>query len=579
MVAAAVGEEDGEVEGGGLIGNLSEVDGEGGGLAVELGEDPLAVDEAAVFADAGEVVVHLEVEDAGGDTSVLLEVEGLDGGRRGVGGYDEVAEEACVGFEPTAGLALDATLDDACGERREVVAAEAADDLLLGLDTDDEGHAYLIGAVRRIGAEPGSDGDDGREIAAVFLDAVQQEVVVVGHACRHVDLVFTAADGEGPAHQEAVGEEVIGWMFGYVVHGDETLEAVAHVEAAHRLVAVVVGDGDGDAVQGGVAIDEADAAVAVGACGTHGVAGQTSREDVALLGGEVVRVVELGVDGACVAKGDFVHLVLEEGLAVDPDVDAVVAIAEGRALGHVCGIDTDIETAQDIERIGLGAEDRVLTADIELEGFFEMVDAAVFIDREDADAADGGRNGVAECHAILQGVEGLLGACVANLVMEMRAAAHAAVAGVCNEVAAADREDVGREGGVEGVALMGGLILQHILGDGAVIAVEVQIDGGDVASVVDVEHLAAIVGGDAEAGDIAVGRGIDRGANAVVATNAEVDATVIVVATDFGESARRCGREPQGEVQLRGLLALGVGSDKKEREKCYGEEGFHICDL
>ena len=200
MVAAAVGEEDGEVEGGGLVGDLSEVDGEGGGLAVELGEDPLAVDEAAVFADAGEVVVHLEVEDAGGDTSVLLEVEGLDGGRRGVGGYDEVAEEACVGFEPTAGLALDATLDDACGERREVVAAEAADDLLLGLDTDDEGHAYLIGAVRRIGAEPGSDGDDGREIAAVFLDAVQQEVVVVGHACRHVDLVFTAADGEGPAH-------------------------------------------------------------------------------------------------------------------------------------------------------------------------------------------------------------------------------------------------------------------------------------------------------------------------------------------------------------------------------------------
>lgn len=52
VVAAAVGEEDDEVEGGGVGGHLLEVDAEGGCLAVELCEDPLLVDEAAIFGNA-----------------------------------------------------------------------------------------------------------------------------------------------------------------------------------------------------------------------------------------------------------------------------------------------------------------------------------------------------------------------------------------------------------------------------------------------------------------------------------------------------------------------------------------------
>ena len=103
--------------------------------------------------------------------------------------------------------------------------------------------------------------------------------------------------------------------------------------------------GDSDAVEGGVAVDEADAAVAKGAGWAHGVARESAGDDVGLAGGEEMAVVELGVDGAGVAEGDLVDAILEEVSTVDPDVETFVAVALSRAFGHIGGIDGDVETS------------------------------------------------------------------------------------------------------------------------------------------------------------------------------------------------------------------------------------------
>ena len=132
-----------------------------------------------------------------------------------------------------------------------------------------------------------------------------------------------------------------------------------------------------------------------------------------------------------------------------------------------------------------------------------------------------------------------------------------------------NREDAFGEVGVEGVALVACLIVEHIFSNSPVIAVEMEIDGGEVARVVDVEHLATIVGGDAQTRDIAVGRSVDGSSHTFVATHTEVEAAVEVVGAHFGKGARGGGREMQRRHQLGCFLGL---CDNGERQD--GEDGY-----
>ena len=470
-VLAGIGEENAEFEIGDAGRHLGEVDAEGGTLAVELGQHPLAVDETAVLDHAGEVVAHFHVQHTF-HFLAFLEVERLDVGGCGVAHDHEIAKGAHVGFEPAAGFALDAALDQAGGEGRRFVALELAENELLGLEADDDRDAEGPGAVRGIGAAEGLDGVDGRDVAAVVLKAVGEDVVVVNHAGGHFNLIVATVDLEGPADGEAVGAEVVGWVFRHLVHGDEGFEMVSYIETADGLVAVVVGDGDGDAVEGGVAVDEADAAVAKGAGILGRVTHKAAGENVGLTGGGEVVPVELGIDGAGVAVGNLVDPILKEGRAVDPNVDAVVAVVHGGAFGAVGGVDAHIETPKDGQRIVGRAESAALAAEVDLVGGLGSVETGVFVDRQESDALNGGRDGVVEGDAVGQGVERLLGAGVAHFVVEVGAAAHAAVAGVGDELSALDGQSPFGDDGVEGIALVGALKGKDVVGNGAMVAVE-----------------------------------------------------------------------------------------------------------
>lgn len=364
-------------------------------------------------------------------------------------------------------------------------------------------------------------------------------------------------------------------MLGDDVHRHEAFEAVADIYGADRLVAVIVGDRHGDAVEGGVAVDEADAAIAEGAGGAYGVAGEAAGDDIALLRGEVLVVVELGIDGAGLGKGEAFQTILEEGHAIDPDVDTVVAVARRGALGAVGGIDREVEAADDGEGVVDGAEGHGVVGEVELVVLLAAVDTAVAIDRQQTDAADRGGGMVLDLHAIGERVEDVEGAGVAHLVVEMGTAAHATVAGEGHDVALADRQHALGKGGVEGVGLLLTLDVIDEVADGAVVAVEVEIDGGDAAGMGNIEHLAARVGGDAQTDDVAVGRGIDRGADAVLAADAEVDAAMEMVGSDLAKGARRGGHEMEGEVEMGRAFGLRLDGQGGKEQKGKEERFLH----
>ena len=104
--------------------------------------------------------------------------------------------------------------------------------------------------MRGIRAPPGFDGVDGRYVATVFLHAVEEEVVIIDHAGRHFDLIVAATHTERPADGKAVGKEVIRGMLGDVVHGHKRFEGIAYIQRTYGGIAVEVGDGDSDAMEG-----------------------------------------------------------------------------------------------------------------------------------------------------------------------------------------------------------------------------------------------------------------------------------------------------------------------------------------
>ena len=175
----------------------------------------------------------------------------------------------------------------------------------------------------------------------------------------------------------------------------------------------------------------------------------------------------------------------------------------------------------------------------------------------------------------------MLGAGVAHLVVEVWTATHATVARIGNQLPPLDGELSLLHNGVQRIALSSRLQTAHVGGYGPMVAVKVQIDGGDIAGMVDVEHLAPVVGGDAEARHVAVSRSIDGSAHTVVSPNAEVDTTVEMVGAYLGKGAGRRRVQMKGIVELRWLQRLGRSRhvaedhDKKE-ESAYGRHE-HVC--
>ena len=208
--------------------------------------------------------------------------------------------------------------------------------------------------------------------------------------------------------------------------------------------------------------------------------------------------VELCVDSAGVGVGDNVHFVLEERTAVDPDVDAVETVIGSGTFRLVRSPNSDVEATEYGNRVFGGAKARGFVAEVDLVWGFGTVDSAVFVDGKQSDAFDGGCLFVDKGDAVMEGIEALLGAGVAHFIMEVRPTAHTTVAGVGYEVATVNGEQPLGHDGVEGVALMLGLVATDVLGNIAVVTVKVEVDCGDIASMVDVKHFAAVIGGDAE---------------------------------------------------------------------------------
>ena len=150
--------------------------------------------------------------------------------------------------------------------------------------------------------------------------------------------------------------------------------------------------------------------------------------------------VELCVDSAGVGVSDNVHFVLEEGATVDPNVDAVETVVGSGTLRLVRSPNSDVEATEYGNRVFGGAKARGFIAEVDLVWGFGTVDAAVFVD---------------------------------------------------------GKQSLGHDG-VEGVALMLGLVATDVLGYIAVVTVKVEVDCGYIASMVDVKHFATVVGGNAE---------------------------------------------------------------------------------
>lgn len=564
-IVAAVGEEDAQLEVGGKGWELPQVDGEGCRLAVELAEYPLAVDKATVLGHAGEVVAHLHAQHLA-YLAPLLEVEGFDIGRLVIAHDHKIAKTAYVGLQPTAGAPLDIAFDKAGGQSRSPVARKLANHQLLRLIADDYGHAEGPCAVGRIGALPRLDGVDGGDVAAVVLETMSEQVVVVKHASGHVDLIVATIHLQRLLGEEAIGAEAIRGVLGELVHGHEGLEAVADIDGADSPVAVVVGDAYGDAVERGVAIDKPDATVAKGAGRPGGVRREAPGDDVGLAGGDKVVPVELGIDGAGVGKGYLLYPILEKWNSIDPYIQALVAIVWGRALGAVRSPNAHIEAPQDGDGICLGAQGGARPVEGDLEGGRGAVEAGALVGRQQTDATDCGREGVADSHPVGQGVERLLGARVADFVVEVGTAAHAAIAGISNQLAAPDRQHPFGEGGVEGVALVHTLEVEHVGSNVAMVAVEVQVDCGNIATVIDIKHLATIVCRNAEAADIAIGGGVDGLSHTIAAAYAQIEAAMEVVGTGLGKGAGRLGRAVQREVEFGRLEGLRLGLEERTDE-------------
>ena len=133
----------------------------------------------------------------------------------------------------------------------------------------------------------------------------------------------------------------------------------------------------------------------------------------------------------------------------------------------------------------------------------------------------------------------------------MWASAHARVSCIGYEFAPFDGEHSFSNCGIECVTLVFSLIAVHILGDVAMVAVEVKIYCSDISRMVDVQHFATVISGDAETRHIAVGGSIYRCPHAFVATDTEVDTTMEMIGAYLGKSTRRGCGQMQRVVKLR----------------------------
>ncbi len=129
----------------------------------------------------------------------MLEIKRLEGRGSHIVGYNEIAKVTHIGFEPKTGFAFHFAFHHTGGKGREFVILQFTKNQLFGFKANDQGDTELPSAVRGIGTLPWLDGVDWRDITAVFLVAMDEKVVIVDHACGHVNLIVATANTEGPA--------------------------------------------------------------------------------------------------------------------------------------------------------------------------------------------------------------------------------------------------------------------------------------------------------------------------------------------------------------------------------------------
>jgi hypothetical protein len=313
-------------------------------------------------------------------------------------------------------------------------------------------------------------------------------------------------------------------------------------------------------------VGERDDAVARdGMRGAVGDARESAREDVVVLGGGILGIVDKSVDGTGLLEEESGRMVRPEEVAVDIEFNAFDPVAASGRLGDVIAEDSSIEGTEDLERVsafGIGAFAAFLGNHV-VPREARPVEDRGGRSRVELDIGDGGLNRVGITHAEIERVYRLVVVGEANLVVEMRATRAACVAGMCEKLAFGDGDRVGRKVNVEGESLVGILIVADERGERLAVVVEVHIYRAEAVGMGDVDVLATTPWRDTYAADVAVGVGIDILAH--LAAHTEVDAAVVVVGTYLGERRREGDRDMEGVVEI--VLRDAVGNHGVERQR------------
>ena len=308
-----------------------------------------------------------------------------------------------------------------------------------------------------------------------------------------------------------------------------------------------------------------DAVARDGTRWTVGNSRESAGEDVVVLGGGILGIVDKSVDCTGLFEEESGRVVGPEEVAVDIELDALDPVAASGRLRDVVAEDSGIEGAEDLERVGtfsVGALASFLGDHVE-PGEARAVEDRRGRSRVELDIGDGGLDRIGVTYAEIERVYRLVVVGETNLVVEMRATRATGVAGMGEELAFGDGDRIGREVNVEGKSLVGILVVADERGERLTVVVEVHIYRAEAVGMGDVDVLATAPGRDTDATDVAVGIGIDILAH--LAAHTEVDAAVVVVGTYLGERRRERDWDMEGVVEI--VLRDAVGNHGVERQR------------
>lgn len=293
---------------------------------------------------------------------------------------------------------------------------------------------------------------------------------------------------------------------------------------------------------------EGDITGILGADIRHDSAAELAGDDVVVAAFEVFGIVDQGIYEAGVLEGEGGVGVGEIELVVYIELYLMQTVLIGCPTGgDVVGVDSGIEAS--LHPDGVASVLCLLRNGVAGASAIDLGAAAGGIY---FDACNDGFGIVGIGGAEEQGIYRLVVMGIADLVVQVRTARATRVAAMCNKLSLLYLNEIFGNYGIEGVAMMAVLILTHPRPNLAGEVLQMHIHRAIAVGVVDIEHLSSSVGADVDATYVAVGRGVDG--STYLASDAEVDTGMVVIATYFGEAAR----DGDGHIQWMSEIILRV---------------------